>query len=139
MSVCGCADLAGQVAERDRAGLVAVPRGVLVHSWSPSGNTILFAAQADPSHRRSIWAVNSDGSGLHQLAIPGCGGAFSDPTSIDCGDPGWSPDGTKIVFARAARSGVNIYTVNRDGSSLFQVTRNGRNTIPDWGTHPLAG
>ena len=83
--------------------------------------------------------MNSDGSGLHQLAIPGCGGAFSDPTPIDCRDPGWSPDGTKIVFARAAPSVVNIYTVNRDGSGLFQVTRNGRNTIPDWGTHPLAG
>ena len=108
-------------------------------SWSPSGNTILFAAQADPSHRSSIWAVNSDGGGLHQLAIPGCGGAFSDLGSVDCRHPGWSPDGTKIVFARSARSGVNIYTVNRDGSGLFQVTRNGRNIIPDWGTHPLAG
>ncbi len=122
------------------------PAGMVVDqgfggSWSPSGNTILFVARTDPEHRRAIWVVNSDGSGLHQLPIaPSCGGPFSDPRSISCFDPGWSPDGTKIVFARVSANGTqsNIYTVNADGSDLFRVTNTGGDSQPDWGSHPLA-
>jgi hypothetical protein len=50
-------------------------------SWSPSGNEILFGGSPDDDHRRAIFEVNADGSGLHQVPIPGCGGAFSDPKS----------------------------------------------------------
>ena len=85
--------------------------------------------------------MNADGSGLHQLPItPSCGGAFSDRMSIGCYDPVWSPDGTKIVFARVTAAGTqrNISTVNADGSGLFQVTHSGTNDNADWGTHPLA-
>jgi Tol biopolymer transport system component len=112
-------------------------------SWSPRGDQILFGANADPDHRRSIFIVNADGTGLHQVAIPGCGGALSDPTSISCFHPGWSPDGTKVVFVRASAmfNVQNIYTANADGSGLFQVTHNSSGleaVYPDWGTHPLA-
>jgi TolB protein len=108
-------------------------------SWSPSGNKILFVSQLDPNHRHSIWVVDSDGSDLHQVPIPGCGGAFSDPRSIGCGDPGWSPDGTRIVFTRGGADGTHIYTVKADGSDLFQVTRGGLGDLePDWGPRPLA-
>ena len=120
------------------------PVGMLVDqgfggSWSPSGNRILFVARTDPNHRRAIWIVNSDGSGLHQLPIaPSCGGLFSDPKSVGCFDPGWSPDGSKIVFARLTGNGTqsNIYTVKADGSGLFRVTNTGGNSQPDWGPHP---
>ncbi len=110
-------------------------------SWSPSGNKILFSARSDPDHRFGIWVVNSDGTGLQQVAIPGCGGAFSDSTSIGCFDTSWSPDGTKIIFSRFdPRTRLqNIYTANADGSGLSQVTRSGLNDqAPDWGPHPLA-
>jgi Tol biopolymer transport system component len=109
-------------------------------SWSPSGNTILFTARTTPDHRLAIWAVHADGSGLHQLPIaPACGGAFSDPRSVSCFEPGWSPDGTKIVFTRISANGTqeNIYTVNADGSGLVQVTRSSDDSQPDWGPHPL--
>jgi hypothetical protein len=97
--------------------------------WSPDAN-----------HRLSIWGVNPNGTGLHQIPIPGCGGAFSSRRSIGCLDPVWSPDGTKIAFTRQSPSAQNIYTVNPDGSGLFQVTRGGSfsDGQPDWGTHPLA-
>ncbi len=110
-------------------------------SWSPMGNKILLTARTDPDHRLAIWVVNADGSGLHQLPItPVCGGAFSDPTSISCFEPGWSPDGTKVVFTRISANGTqrNIYTVNADGSDLFRVTNTGGDSQPDWGSHPLA-
>jgi Tol biopolymer transport system component len=110
-------------------------------SWSPSGNEILFVSRLDPDHRRVIFAVNADGSGLRQLPIAGCGGAIADPRSIGCGDPAWSPDGTKIVFTRVSANGAqsNIYTVNPDGSGLFQVTRGGLGASePDWGPHTVS-
>ena len=110
-------------------------------SWSPRGDQILFTARPEPGHRQAIWVVDTDGSGLHQLPIPSCGGALSDPTSIGCPIAGWSPDGTKIVFTRVSSKGrqLNIYTANADGSGLLQVTHKGfQDTFPDWGTHPLA-
>ncbi len=81
-----------------------------------------------------------DGSGLRQLPVtPACGGVFSDPRSVSCFEPGWSPDGTKIVFTRISANGTQekIYTVNADGSGLVQLTGPGENSHPDWGPHPL--
>lgn len=111
-------------------------------SWSPTGNKILLTARTDADHRSAIWVVNADGSGLHQLPIaPACGGAFSDPKSVSCFQPGWSPDGTQIVFTRVSANGTqeNVYTVNADGSGLTRVTTSGGASQPDWGTHPLSG
>lgn len=111
-------------------------------SWSPQGNEILFSAHVpDSQYRSTIWVVHSDGSGLRQIPVPGCGGSLSSATSIGCGSPVWSPDGTKFVFwrASAATGQQDLYTANADGSGLFQVTR-----TPDiaedggnWGTHPV--
>ncbi len=120
------------------------PRGMIVDdffggSWSPSGNRILFASRSAADHRLAIWVVGADGSGLHQLPIaPACGGAFSDPRSTSCFQPGWSPDGTKIVFTRITANGrqENIYAVNADGSGLAQLTNTGRADQADWGPHP---
>ncbi|MFL5798415.1 MAG: TolB family protein [Actinomycetota bacterium] len=108
-------------------------------SWSPTADSVLFQARPAPDHRYALWTVNADGSDLRRLPVPGCGGAFSDPRSIGCGDPVWSPDGSKIAFVRisAKTRQKNIYTVNADGSGLFQVTRTGFQDFgPDWGVHP---
>jgi Tol biopolymer transport system component len=111
-------------------------------SWSPQGNEIVFSAHIPDTDRSTIWAVHSDGSGLRKIAVPGCGGPRSDPTSIGCQKPVWSPDGRKIMFERhflIPNDHFDLYTVNADGSGLFQVT----NTPDlnegggDWGTHPL--
>jgi Tol biopolymer transport system component len=110
-------------------------------SWSPQGNEIVFSAHAPSDTRSTIWRMHTDGSGLRQLPISGCGGSFADPTSIGCFSPRWSPDGRKIVFARlvAATGQEDLYTVNADGSGLFQVTRTPdiAEDGGDWGTHPL--
>jgi TolB protein len=136
------------VVKLDGGGLRQItPPGAILNgeenfgSWSPHGNQVLFAMRTAPDRRYSIWVVHSDGSGLLQIPItPSCGGAFSNPRSTGCFGPGWSPDGTKIVFARVTAGGTqtNIYTVNPDGSGLSQVTYSGGDDRPDWGTHPLA-
>jgi TolB protein len=110
-------------------------------SWSPSGNKILIVTLASEDAHKAIWVVNADGSSLHQLPIdPECGGPFPDPTSHGCYSPSWSPDGSKIVFTRSSPDGIdeNIYTVNADGTDLFQVTDGGGDDNPDWGTPPTA-
>ena len=111
-------------------------------NWSPQGNQIVFSAHVpNGDYHSSVWVVHSDGTGLRQLPIAGpCGGPFSDPTTFGCFNPVWSPDGQKIAFGRNQDDGQrDLYTVNADGSGLFQVTHtpdisefNG-----DWGTHPL--
>jgi Tol biopolymer transport system component len=111
-------------------------------SWSPQGNEILFSAHVpNGDYRSTTWVVHSDGTGLRQIPIPGCGGLFSDPTSVSCFNSSWSPDGQKIVFARipGATGRRDLYTVNADGSGLFQVTHTPDidEDGGDWGTHPL--
>jgi Tol biopolymer transport system component len=121
--------------------------GFQVGSWSPLGDQIVFAARSAPDQRRSIWVVDPNGRGLHEVSVqPSCGGAFSDRTSRGCQDPSWSPDGMKIVLDIfvAATNQRNIYTMNADGTGLFQITHHGPEVIgegdefPDWGPHASA-
>jgi Tol biopolymer transport system component len=112
-------------------------------SWSPQGNQIVFSAHVpNGDYHSSVWVVHFDGTGLRQLPIAGpCGGPFGDPTTWGCFNPVWSPDGRKIAIGRNQGDDGqrDLFTVNADGSGLFQVTNtpdinefNG-----DWGIHPL--
>ena len=111
-------------------------------NWSPQGNEIAFSAHVpNGDYHSSVWVVHFDGTGLRQLPIAGpCGGPFSDASAYGCFNPVWSPDGRKIAFGRNQDDDQrDLYTVNADGSGLFQVTHtddisefNG-----DWGTHPV--
>ncbi len=115
-------------------------------AWSPQGNEILFSAHATEGVYRTLWIVHSDGSGLHQLSVGGCGGPFTDPNGRACLDPTWSPNGQQIAFSLfdAATGERDIYTANVDGTGLFQVTHGDSAVLgegdeaPNWGTHPLA-
>ena len=111
-------------------------------NWSQQRNDIVFSAHVpNGDYHSSVWVVHFNGAGLRQLPIAGpCGGPFSDPATYGCFNPVWSPDGRKIAIGRNQDDGQrDLYTVNADGSGLFQVTHtddisefNG-----DWGIHPL--
>lgn len=121
----------------------SLTRGCCAIDWSPQGNDIVFSRHVSGDVHSSIWVVHADGSGLHEVNVQpssACGGANSDPTADGCFDPGWSPDGRKIVFGKGQNGDVdaNIYTVNVDGTGLTQVTHTGGSQAPDWGVHPLA-
>jgi Tol biopolymer transport system component len=115
-------------------------------SWSPQGNEIVFSAHVPAPDRGTLWVVHSDGSGLHQIPVPGCGGVTRlpdgsrNPNAIGCSEPSWSPDGQKILFSRQRGSEQSdAYIVNADGSGLFQLTHTADISEGggSWGTHPV--
>ena len=115
-----------------------------VGSWSPQGNEIVFSVHLTPDVHSSIWVVHADGSGLHEIHVQpasACGGANADPDALGCNSPVWSPDGTKIAFVRSHFNDTDgeAYTVNVDGTALFQVTHAPGVDNVDWGTHPPTG
>jgi len=83
--------------------------------WSPDSTRILYVSYqdgADPfsigEGNAEIFVVNADGTGKTNLT----------DNDVWNGDPGWSPDGKRIVFTRREgpdRQG-HIYVMNADGS-----------------------
>ncbi len=46
--------------------------------------------------------------------------------------PSWSPDGRHIIFQSTRSGGEQIWTMLADGTHQQQLTRDGRNTQPNW-------
>lgn len=110
--------------------------GARTPSWSPDASKIAFRyALVDEDYVDSfttnigIWIVNADGTGRHQVT------QLAPSTSWDR-EPQWSPDGRKLAFVRddLKRQAEAVFTVNIDGTGLFQVTAWTLNAgaRPDW-------
>jgi len=78
-------------------------------SFSPDGKEIVFCH--DMSGAPEIYTINADGSDLTQLTFDNL---------FDCA-PRWSPDGTRIAFARLVPSTFQtvIATMQADGTGLI--------------------
>ena len=82
---------------------------------SPDGTVVAFAAQPVPNPDdvpNTLFLVNADGTGLHQLVSPDVGGITMK----------WSPDGRRLAFTSKLRSGPQLWVVNADGTDLTQLT-----------------
>jgi large repetitive protein len=82
-------------------------------SFSPDGKKIAFCH--DMTGAPEIYTINADGSGLNQLTFDNI---------FDCA-PRWSPDGTRIAFARVVPSTFQavIATMAADGTgSITDLT-----------------
>jgi len=98
-------------------------------TWSADGSKIAFTSERDGPYRQ-IYVMNSDGSGATNLSNVGTPsiGIYSDE------QPHWSPDGTKIVFARGGGTIVgDVIVMNADGSDKVNLTNHSFNDAPmDW-------
>lgn len=106
-------------------------------AWSPRGTKIVFNSHDEPRPGQSanLFWIRPDGGRRHALTHHRGGRGFSF-------SPGWSPDGSRIVFSRVTLKGnsgrVDLYTMNPAGRALRRVTNmpNAFPTNADWGTAP---
>ena len=90
-------------------------------TWSPAPyNEIAFTARTGPGFDIKILGI---ASGETRQITFGEGSNES---------PAWAPNGRHLAFmsTRAGRS--QIFTVDRDGRNLRQLTKDGNNTTPNW-------
>ena len=99
--------------------------------WSPDGSKILISSpqQERPGTASNVFTIRPDGTGLTQLTH------VTKPGVHDLAD-GFSPDGTKIIFARTVDDGpFQVYVMNADGSAVRQLTHGVDAHWASWGTH----
>ena len=90
-------------------------------TWSPAPlNEIAYSARTGPGF--DIKILNIASGETRQIT-------FGEGTNES---PAWAPNGRHLAFmsTRAGRS--QIFTVDRDGRNLRQLTRDGNNTHPHW-------
>ena len=103
--------------------------------WSPDGSVIAFYrrvyhAPTGLSTPQSIWITNAEGTAVQNIT--------RDSGGAESVNPAWSPDCTKIVYEHYdGLGGVDLYTINSDGSGATQVTDGTAYAVmPDWQTVP---
>ena len=90
-------------------------------TWSPAPyNEIAYSAKTGPGF--DIKILNIASGETRQIT-------FGEGTNES---PAWSPNGRHLAFmsTRAGRS--QIFTVDRDGRNLRQITKDGNNYTPNW-------
>ena len=90
-------------------------------TWSPPPyNEIAFTARTGPGFDIKILSI---ATGETRQITFGEGSNES---------PAWAPNGRHLAFmsTRAGRS--QIFTVDKDGRNLRQITKDGNNTTPNW-------
>jgi len=90
-------------------------------TWSPAPyNEIAFAARTGPGFDIKILSL-ADGV-TRQIT-------FGEGTNES---PAWSPNGRHMAFTSTRAGRTQIFTVDRDGRNVRQITRDGNNSTPNW-------
>lgn len=87
--------------------LMVFPTDIAIATFPGTNGRIAF----DDWQTGQIYAVNPDGSGLIQLTH----------ARIFAAHPTWSPDGTQIVFDKAARDRTLLWMMDADGSNKRMI------------------
>ena len=90
-------------------------------TWSsPPFNEIAFAARTGPGF--DIKILNIATGETRQITFGE--GSNERPT--------WAPNGRHLAFTSTRAGRAQIFTVDRDGRNVRQITRDGNNTMPHW-------
>jgi Tol biopolymer transport system component len=108
------------IANEDGSGLQRIgPRGDIWNAvWSPDGRWIAFSMASRATGRLfELYLMHPDGSEIRRLTFGADDGLFSL-------QPVWSPDSGQLLFVRGTDDVhvTDIWSVNADGSQLYQVT-----------------
>lgn len=91
-------------------------------SISPNGQKVAFRS-FDAQFRPGIYVMKIDGT-ERQLAVSG---------GLEYSYPGWSPDGSRLVFQATINELFDIYTARADGTDLRNLTSDiALDTMPVW-------
>src|SRR3989344_486992 len=84
--------------------------------WHPAGDIIAYSS--DTSGNEEIWTMDTNGNNATRLT--------NGPTEYKNTAPSWSPDGTKMVYARindnSTTTKVSVWMMNADGSNKHELT-----------------
>jgi Tol biopolymer transport system component len=86
--------------------------------WSPDGETLLFAS-VRYSADHELYVVNADGSQERRLTR----------NNVEDRLPAWSPDHTRIAFARGTGAGSSIWVMSASGTRQHRLRLG---THPSW-------
>ena len=90
-------------------------------TWSPAPyNEIAFSARTGPGF--DIKILNIGSGETRQIT-------FGEGTNES---PVWAPNGRHLAFMSTRQGRSQVFTVDRDGRNLRQITRDGNNTTPHW-------
>lgn len=95
--------------------------GAVFHplSWSPDGTRLAFVIYdgGNASHDGGNWD-DFTGYAIRTVAVDGSDGKT---LTQSVSGPSWSPDGTRIAFAKPDSEGVALFTMAADGSDVRRV------------------
>lgn len=89
-------------------------------AWSPDNRYLAYLSMQN-NHRHLVLQKIETGE---KWAIT------TFPKTHQVGGPAWSPDSKKIIFSLAVYEAVDIWQVNRDGSQLKRLTKDGASNAP---------
>jgi TolB protein len=90
-------------------------------TWSPAPyNEIAFAARTGPGY--DIKVLDIAKGETRQITF----GEGSNES------PAWSPNGRHLAFTSTRTGRSNVFTIDRDGRNVRQITRDGGNFTPNW-------
>ncbi len=115
--------------------------------WSPDGTKIALRSNRNFDLNNpyldayTIYVMDYQGNNVQRLILDQLP-ILSSQTDAEIGSVEWSPDGTKFAFHYGQglssgivgedSTGVNVYTVNTDGSGLKRQTFDGASGAPTW-------
>ena len=79
-------------------------------AWSPDGTRLAFSRATTVGGPERLYAVGSDGTGLHALGVQGA-------------SPAWSPDGRSLAYWQRTPEGVALPAFRFAGEQVVPLTR----------------